>query len=143
VTERVITWTDRETGVACKGRIDAISPDAVVDLKGTRDLGRFTIDAARLEYHGQSAFYRDGAYEADIVKPGVASYIVAVETAPPYDVGVFLLPSEVIEEGRSLYRSYLELWQQCSRTDTWPGLYPVPTELELPAWAWSGEDGEI
>src|SRR5919197_3774 len=40
--ERALTWTDRATGLRCKGRLDFLSDSvpALVDLKSTHDLSR-------------------------------------------------------------------------------------------------------
>lgn len=57
-----IFWTDEETGVPCKARLDYLKPLAVVDLK-TFELREFGIDrtiaraVANYRYHIQAAWY--------------------------------------------------------------------------------------
>ncbi|MFA5154787.1 MAG: PD-(D/E)XK nuclease-like domain-containing protein, partial [Clostridia bacterium] len=80
LVEQVVTWTDPATGVECKGRLDALTRRQVIDLKTTRELVRFESDAARLLYHGQLAWYLDGARAAGVVDPDAKAWIVAVET---------------------------------------------------------------
>jgi hypothetical protein len=60
---------------------------------------------------------------------------VAVETAPPYDVGVFQISTEVLSEGWALVRRLLGELLICQRADEWPGRYPEPVPLELSRWA--------
>ena len=37
VREEALTWTDAATGLLCKGRLDYLRPDLVIDLKSSRD----------------------------------------------------------------------------------------------------------
>jgi exodeoxyribonuclease VIII len=138
--EHTITWTDPVTHIDCKGRLDALrSPGRVVDIKTSRDISpkRFASAAAALRYHGQLAFYHDGAGCTDSNTP----VIVAVESKPPHDVavydcGLWLVP------GRALYRRLLDRLAECRRTDTWPGMVPEPMELDLPPWAYGADGGD-
>ncbi|KKL06869.1 hypothetical protein LCGC14_2591730, partial [marine sediment metagenome] len=59
--EHVITWTDKKTGIDCKGRLDLVN-GKLVDIKTTSSLipRLFATQVARLAYHGQLAFYKDG-----------------------------------------------------------------------------------
>jgi hypothetical protein len=132
--EQTITWTDRETGIRCKARIDWLG-QAVVDLKSTKDVDAFKFAAlvARMLYHGQLAFYADGVREAlGLELPAV---IIAVEVDAPHDVAVYRLGPDEIQVGRSLYRSLLRLVAECRQADSWPGRYPEELILRLPAWS--------
>lgn len=142
--EVVIEWTDEWSGIACKSRLDAISKwPALVDLKTTRELARFERSIAQYRYHGQLAFYHDGARAAGVLPDEVPTVaIVAVETIEPYDVGVYILDGPTLEAGRSLYRRLLDLYVECDRTDTWPGQCPSPRAVDLPRWADGVDDGE-
>lgn len=133
--EETVTWTDRDTGVKCKGRIDFLSGLYIGDLKSARSLGRFSRDAGDFLYHAQSAFYLDGAVSAGVVPGDAESYIIAVETKPPYDVVVYTLPGEIIEAGRHLYQRLLSLYVACRDADLWPGRATSLVELDLPPWA--------
>jgi exodeoxyribonuclease VIII len=161
--EETITWTDPELGVECKGRLDAIAPDRLVDLKTTRDMGRFERDAADLLYHGQLAWYLDGAIASGKLSPDGEVYVrrryseegefdeealrhpvymVVVETKEPYDVAALQVPPYVLEAGRTLYRELLELWVACRESDLWPGRFPAVSQFELPRWARGLEESE-
>jgi len=136
-TERevVIQWVDGPTGLRCKGRVDAIRPDRLVDLKTTRDLGAFSRSASGYLYHGQMAWYHEGACEAGVLRASADVLVVAVETSPPFDVGVFQISTEVLGEGWALVRRLLGELLICQRSDEWPGKYPEPVPLELSRWA--------
>lgn len=138
--EETVTWT-APGGVAAKGRLDACSADRLIDLKTTREIGRFERSAADLLYHGQLAWYRDGAVAAGAVSADAAVYIVAVETSEPYDCGVWLVPGVVLEAGRELYSRLLGIWVECRAAGIWPGRYPGIETYELPPWA-AGSVGE-
>ena len=132
-TEIAVEWMLE--GVPCKGRMDALSMLRLVDLKTTRDLKWFANDAAKFAYHGQLAWYRDGAVAAGMLDDEAPVHIIAVESAEPYDVAAFIVPTEALEAGRRLYRRLFFKWLECNRSGIWPGRHPSLDFLELPAWA--------
>lgn len=133
--EVTLTWTDPETHLHCKGRLDYLKPETLTDLKTTRDAETriFGVRAARLLYHGQLGFYAMGArasgYEA------VAVRIIAVESAPPHDVAVFELDDDALYAGEELARDLLRRVADCQQTGQWPGRYEGVQTLRLPGWA--------
>ena len=135
--EEVVTWTDPETGLACKARLDYITPTGVRELKSARRVGRrFASDAAGYLYHGQCAFYHDGgitagALPADAERP----CIVAVELEEPFDVACYRLTEVDMGAGRALVRSCLRRFVECQAADVWPGCAPDMMDLNLPGWA--------
>jgi exodeoxyribonuclease VIII len=124
-TEVTAQW--KTDGVWCKARIDALHPRRVIDLKTTRDMQWFQRDCAQMLYHGQLAWYTN---------------IIAVETAPPYDVGVFHVGDEALAAGRRLYTELLDTWRACTEMGKWPGRYPGIEDLRLPRWAAGVEESE-
>jgi hypothetical protein len=140
-------WEDPETGLLCKGRMDAIcafdGETLVPDLKTTRDASpeAFGRDAARYGYHFQGAHYLGGL---NVLAPRERRWVlIAVEKAPPYLVAVYEFDWESLEAGRRDVRRALALWEQCSESGIWPG-YPSEIQtLELPRWALSRADEEI
>lgn len=144
LAEQVLTWTDPETGVKCKGRCDSVNGH-LVEFKSCngRDFEpyKFESHAARLRYHGQLAFYADGlaamGYEVEHDPT-----MIVVESDPPHDVAVYIVKDEVLDLGRKLYRKLLARFVECSESDHWPGVC-ADEELYLgvPAWAtWEAED---
>lgn len=144
--ERVCQWTMH--GVHCKARLDSVAMSRIIDVKTCRALAMFARqqgdevmaqDFAKRLYHGQMAFYRDGAVAAGLCDdPDV--YIIAAETNPPYDSAVFKLPPYVIDAGRVLYERLLDRWKACREVGEWPGRWQGITELQLPQWAMGDEE---
>ena len=136
--EEPLTWVDPVTGLACKGRVDAISPVYVADLKSARDVDphRFTRHAAAMLYFGQLAWYGDGAIVAGrIPRDAALPYIVAAQSDEPYDVAVYQLSPEAMIAGRTLYCRLLQRLLQCTEANWWPGVAPDLEYLSLPPWA--------
>lgn len=141
--EAMFTWTDRETGLPCKMRLDLLTQRRLLDVKSSsrgvdpRSFGRWT---AAYSYHAQLAFYFDGlkANGFELQDP----MIIAVESGAPHDVVVHEVGKLVIDAGREIYskllfevRAGLEREAQ-GDPDPWPGIAPrFPVPLELPAYA--------
>ncbi len=136
-SEQEMEWVD-ESGIECRGRVDYLRPTALVDLKSTRQetVRGFVGDVARHLYHGQVAWYTDGAIRAGRLPEDAARpYIVAVSTEAPYDVAAYQLSQSSLEAGRILVRDLIAKYQQCMAADYWPGIAPDLEALELPPWA--------
>ena len=136
--EESIAWTDPVSGLQCKGRLDGITPDRVLDLK---TIGWSISDekpdreTGKLLYHGQLAMYHDGAVAAGkIPKDAEPPVIVFAEKEPPFDVGVLHMSDEDLAAGRYVYRDLIARLQVCLETDRWHGAIPEPRPLYLPDW---------
>lgn len=142
IPEETIRWTDPETRLACKGRIDWVSSSrrAKVDLKTARDIEMpvFARAVLRYGYHTQSAFYEDGWSTQHGEQ--LPSVIIAVESSEPYDVGVFRIDEDTVELGRDEYKKLLAQLSVHRGLDTWPGRYPLEMRLELPPWAFGDDE---
>lgn len=131
----------------CKGRVDwlTVIDDAphVVGLKTARDCRHFPFasQAARLGYHLQWAWYFDG-YEA-ITGTRARMIEIVVESAPPHAVAVYVIPSDIIQQGRDEYQALLETLTHCELTGAYPGPVPVEEELTLPSWVYGSEDDDV
>ncbi|MGO8683423.1 MAG: PD-(D/E)XK nuclease-like domain-containing protein [Thermoleophilia bacterium] len=134
--EVTVEWTDAATGIACKARIDWLQGRSLVDLKTCKsvDAREFGAVAARMQYHGQFAFYKRGLAATSKSDPRPAR-IIAVEYDPPFDVAVFRVGADAALAGDDLVDEYLRTLSVCRRRDNWAGRYPQQTELELPSWA--------
>lgn len=130
-----VEWTDSETGIECKGRIDYIREDCIVDLKTARDASPdgFGRAAWNLDYIAQLAWYRDG-YAAATGRELPVRFIV-VENSEPHVVAVYDMPEHILEIGRETYEDLLGRLQECQRSGRWPGYSDEAMELELPRWA--------
>lgn len=143
VQEHVLTWTDQETGIACKGRVDSAG-EWLVDLKTTTVIEprRFGSHAARLGVHGQLSFYLDGCRANDILVRDEPR-IVVVQSEPPHDVVVYRVSRHVVDAGRDLYRELLGELKECRESGAWPGVSPDEIELIPPDWIYQDEPLEL
>ncbi len=134
-TEVEITWDI--DGTACGGRVDILRPVGIADLKSTRHetLRAMQADFARHLYHGQMAWYHDGAVRAGLVKEPETPSVIAVQTVEPYDVAVMQMSDESLMAGRALYSRLLKTWIGCQAASWWPGLAPDVVTWDLPGWA--------
>lgn len=136
--EERIEWLDPESGVECRGTVDYLRANDLIDLKSTRreTIRDFVGDVVRNLYFGQLAWYYDGAIAAGrLPKDAPLPFIIAVSTAEPYDVMAFQLSPQTLEGGRVLYRDLLNRYLQCRAASWWPGLAPDLLTLDLPSWA--------
>jgi hypothetical protein len=141
--ESVITWTDSETGVACKGRPD-IAGRYLVDLKHTSfiDPRLFARQVVNLGYHLQLAMYLDGLL-ANGIRVEHEPMLVAVEAVEPHDVVVYRFEAPEIDIARNEYRALLRTYQRCREADRWPGISDSVITFALPAWAYPDESTEL
>ena len=137
--EHVIKWD--ESGIPCKARLDYLGA-AVVDLKtcgdaSPREVGR---TAASMGYHCQLAWYRRGVHA--VTGQWLDAYIIAVEVAPPHDVGVYRVGAEALALANDIIDELLATLAECRTRETWPGACPDESELVLPAWVYAAEYGD-
>jgi hypothetical protein len=134
--ERPITWTDEETGLACKAKPDWLLARGrvLLDLKScvSAEARRFGAVAARLGYHCQLAHYRNGV-RAALWEPERV-LIVAAEKDEPHDVAVYELDPELLYFGNEEVSELLRKVKACRQTNIWPGRYQGEQALQLPAW---------
>lgn len=137
VVEEALTWTDPDTGLACKGRLDYLRPDRVIDLKSSRDPSpsKFERDAVNYGYAAQVAFYHEGAVAARRVSGGERPCVIAVRTKDDFDVAAFRLTQTAFDTGRAICRNLLHRLAECIEADYWPGVAPEMRDLDLPPWA--------
>ena len=96
--EKIYLWKNEVLDILCKGKLDAVSNDYIVDLKTTRDASpeAFKETIINQKYHMQAAFYCDALGVKDY-------YIYAIEKTRPYCICVYKISSELLQEGRLMY----------------------------------------
>ncbi len=142
--EQSIEWTDTETGLRCKARLDLLAPDGIWDLKGVRsiELRQLSAEVARMRYHCQLAMQQEGVKRALGLTLPVG--LVCVEHAPPHEVSVNDAGGEdAIYMGWTLVREWLNKVAECRASGKWPGRYSEPQTLSLPSWAGWNDDDQI
>lgn len=142
--EHTIVWADEATGIPCKARVDWIDDETgtLVDLKTSADIEmrRFGSIAARFGYHCQIAWYLRGLSKA-LGMEMKSARIIAVESEPPHDVGVFIVDEDTIYAGGEECDELLARVRECAASNVWPGRYADEEPLQLPAW-WYAEAEE-
>ena len=126
-----IFWNDKELGIRCKCRIDALGKNAIVDLKTTADVMAFDRDAYNYGYHVQAAHYLRGV-EAKTGKL-YDWYFIAVEKKPPYGIKVIKATPGFIDYGDFIRAELLEKVQECNEAGEWPSY--EAGEIAEPRWA--------
>ena len=115
--EHIIAWENDFWNVKCRGMLDVYNKDAniIIDLKTTQDSSYygFASSVRKFKYYKQAAFYMDAvkAYEF---------YIVAIEKNPPFSINIIQLGDNLIDMGRDLYNTDLEIYKYCLDNDYWP-----------------------
>lgn len=134
--EKTIEWTDPETGLKCKARLDFVSESkpSLVDLKGTGSIvyGTFASTAYRMGYHCQLGFYRWGLREA--LGLDLPATVIAVEAKAPHDVGVFPYLEDCLDAGLDEVRSLLVKLAYHREKNQWPGMYSEEQVMEFPPY---------
>lgn len=139
--ELTIIWTDEETGLQCKARIDLYSTtlSTMLDVKTTGSLDRFEQTAWKLAYHVQLAWYSRAI--ASTGSPAKSIGILAVEQGVPYLPDVFEPSQDWFVRGHAAIEHAMPRVKQCMSTGIWPGYRTSkrPTVLDVPAWV-NGEE---
>lgn len=139
--EETISWIDEETGLHCKARLDLIW-DGLGDLKGVRSVHPRALpsEVARMMYHGQLAFYREGVRVT--TGKNMRCYLICAEHAAPHDVVVREIDEDGLYAGWEMVRLLLNKVAECKAANRWPGLSDEIETLQLPAWVWP-EDEQV
>ncbi|MCK5610332.1 PD-(D/E)XK nuclease-like domain-containing protein, partial [Candidatus Pacearchaeota archaeon] len=103
VAEQAAFWTDEETGIKCKCKVDWIPSghNILVDLKSTQNSGEyeFAKSAATYRYINQAALYGEGFSKAAGTQYD-AFVFVAVEKEFPYRTEVYVIDEEYLAYGQ-------------------------------------------
>ncbi|MGE0456460.1 MAG: PD-(D/E)XK nuclease-like domain-containing protein [Vicinamibacterales bacterium] len=139
--ELSLVWVDPETGVTCKGRLDAhnaaYAGGTIADGKSTEDASPIAMERTiyNFGYYRQAAMYLGGASVLDL--PAKHFAFIAFEKKPPYCTAVYRILDELVRKGTEEVRALLELYAHCRASDSWPGYPDQVTDIGVPAWAHS------
>jgi exodeoxyribonuclease VIII len=142
--EQTLVWQDEQTGMVCKGRTDAMNVrrHALTDLKVLIDINE---QAVQRKVYGFGwvealAHYSAGAIATDIWTTPPRRVIIAAESKPPFDVGVFVLDGESCVFGDETNREMLDKVKGWRDSGVYPGRYPTEQSIEPPRWALPDEE---
>jgi hypothetical protein len=136
VAEQSVFWTDHETGVQCRARLDYLT-NRIVDYKTTTNVhpGHIAKAIDNFGYHQQADFYLMGAIELDLVAPDADFTFVFQDKNPPYLVTVVELDDTALKIGNERNRLALEIFRDCTETGIWPAYGDGIHVISLPAYA--------
>lgn len=143
--EYSIFWTDSETGLRCKCRIDWFDRLSL-DLKTTADASpaAFARKSVQLGYHRKKSHYVDGLRELT----GRTTLLhIAVSTEPPYACGAYEI-CDLDRNRKSLgerqRRRALNEIAECTRTGDWSDSWEHEIiALDLPGCAFSEDSYQL
>jgi len=130
--EKSFWRNDDSTGLVMKARSDWENVTTLVDLKTSRS-GANPIDFAKtvtsFKYHLQAAHYLNvTGYDRFI--------FLVVQSEWPFDIGIYELDDDAMQEGRRLCRKGLDKIAECELAGEWPGWADRGVQkLSLPRWA--------
>ncbi len=138
--EVALVWTDPETGLVCKGRVDRLTDingePTIVGIKTAIESGADAMSkqSNRLHYHMQWAMYREGYRVITGQIPRMIE--IVVESKAPHDPVTYEITEGVIQPGLNIYREALDEIARCTATGKWPGQGGGEiVSLTLPTWA--------
>lgn len=133
--EQSMYWTDPDTGVNCRARVDWLRDNALVDVKTTdydvTDDTALAKVAANYDWPMQAAHYSDG-YE-HITGHRLPFLFVAIQRSEPYFIRVVQLSDDDLWAGRDKVRTALERYADY-QANGWPDPAADITTLTLPRW---------
>ncbi|WP_226961387.1 MULTISPECIES: PD-(D/E)XK nuclease-like domain-containing protein [Streptomyces] len=138
-----IWWTDPDTGVSCRARLDWLrNPVAgrrliIPDYKKTVDASPAAIarSIANYGYHQQGDWYTEAVAAAGLAPDGSVFLLVFQEPTPPYVVTVAqIAPSDLMLAGAK-NAAARQLFRDCTASGHWPGYADEPLIIQQPSWA--------
>lgn len=133
--ERSLYWIDPDTGVTCRGRLDWVRDNALVDVKtvpyGGTDTHTLAKAAATYDWPLQAAHYIDG-WEA-LTGARLPFLFLVIEKEPPYFIRIVQLSDDDLAAGQERIRLARDLFARYEADG-----YPEPAAdidtLTLPRW---------
>lgn len=135
--ELTMVWTDKETGVECKGRLDraARKQGLLIDFKTTKDASEqgFAKSIQDFNYHVQAAFYMSGYEEVFGEKPTGFAFPL-VEKEGPYLTNLVQLSEAALDAGDYIFRRNIRRYADCIDKGHFPGYGPGTKTIDLDPW---------
>jgi hypothetical protein len=118
-------------GIEFKGRIDALIPSCVIDLKTTADVSPriFGSRFFKLGYDFKLSIYRELVRQSTEGLRDVK--VIAQEPSGDYDNCVINVPDEVLDNAFSRVLHVVHRYKQCMQSGVWPGCDDGLDEIDL------------
>jgi hypothetical protein len=137
-----LRWTDDETGLPCRCRVDALHPMIDADLKTTRDNtpAGFAAAAFRYGYHRQKNWYQEGTVRHRQGQQVPFLFIAVTE----WSCNVFELDEQFDAFAQAEIRKALQGIKDCTESGDWTnGLGRDVISLKPPRWAYTQQQYEV
>lgn len=141
--EQTLIWRDPDSGLMCRGLIDFLRTPTdgqrlvMPDYKTANEVDPDSIAKAiaSYAYHGQGAWYVDGAEELGLSTEHPAFVLIFQRKTAPHLVVCAQVTPEDIGRGHERNRAARHLYRWCTEHDTWPG-YADDRVLSVPIPTW-------
>jgi hypothetical protein len=135
-----VTVEGEIAGVAFKGRIDILCPDAIVDVKTTNSIEPrlFGRTFSVFHYGKKMAIYRELVRQSTVGIRDVK--IIAQEVQDDFDNCLIPIPDIVLDNELTKVVKLVERYKECLATDRWPGVDGGKDEIDLHIPQWAMED---
>lgn len=136
LAEQSLFWTDPETGVPCRARLDWLS-HLVADFKTSTSAepGHIARKIDDFGYYMQADWYLSGAIHLDLVAPDAEFVFVFQDKNPPYLVTAVVLDDVALKIGHERNRQAREIYRDCMENGVWPGYSTAIERVSLPLWS--------
>jgi len=130
--EASLLWNDG--GVKCKGRLDLLRPESIVELKSTTSAAPddFVRTSFNMGYTIKYRWYQRGLLAT--TNKLLPVLVIAVEQTEPYDVVLYRVPEYALEYAEQKCAAALDRYRECIASHRWPGMSEEILMLDLPAW---------
>lgn len=143
--EQPFFWTDPDTGVECKVKVDCLTwlegeeIPVIVDYKTAKSAKTeaFMRDAYNYGYHLQAAMYSEAVMRKMNLKERPMFVFLIQEKEPCYAINIVTVPEDTMNYGLDTFRELLGIYKRCCETGVWYGYEGAtgqPNELSLPGW---------
>lgn len=143
--EESLVWTDKQTGIPLKTKIDCMTDECIIELKFVEDarpeaFSRRVADLA-FSYDMQAAIQQEG-FEANFSKT-VPVMLIAIEKDAPHGIRIYDAghadnigngSRSVMANGKRKLRTALKRLAECRGNNIWPGYENDIEELSVPAF---------
>lgn len=155
--EQTLIWRDKDSGVMCRALVDFLRHPVtgqrlvMPDYKTANDVDPDSIAKAiaSFAYHGQGAWYGDGAEHLELTTGAPAFVLIFQRKTAPYLVVCVQVTPEDIGRGYERNRAARHLYRWCTDNDRWPSYRDGfgnwaddhVLSLQIPPWEQSRHDG--
>lgn len=138
--EQSLFWTDKQTGVQCRARLDWLDNARggrmlLPDLKTAHDASTTKFERSVLDfrYDQQACWYMEAVTALEIADD-VQFLFVVQEKSPPFLVNVIELATPWLQMGHDRNAKARRIYAECTASGVWPGYGGEVAMAAAPDW---------